>query len=405
MLLATGSSFDFMQFLQILCWILIPVFILASLLTIIMHYRKKKKEKAEMEDQEEKWLKATPELVGYTKGDGEFICFDHSPLIRDFKNKLTYNHARYTALRHDFDKLESRYQSLALYAIANFRNKKIPDMENNQEQMPRQMQVELDKLAAQLKAEKDELQAGLEQMNRSFKELEEENGSLQDQVSLQTASEGEQQSIFARWRDENKSLRDKVAEQQYLQDVLDEKKAQVDFLQNQLEQRIKSQHQGEQKRLQAEADLEEMKNVHLADIQKEEALKKELLLSQDEIDKLHTTICAKEEQLTEKQNQLSAKLEHLELLENGISETKEQVEQSNALLAEARETIARLEQDLNAEREKNRSLEQKSASEIQAMQKIFKEFSSLVSGEAEQSPVIALRPDYLERKDEEAVAQ
>ena len=42
MLLATGSTFDFMQFLQIISWILIPALVIAVSVTIFFHYRKKK---------------------------------------------------------------------------------------------------------------------------------------------------------------------------------------------------------------------------------------------------------------------------------------------------------------------------------------------------------------------------
>ena len=83
MLLATGSAFDFVKFIQILCWIILPVLFLAVLLTIFLHYRKKKIEKAEAGNGDEEFIDGSPELLGYTKGDGEYVFFDHSSLISE----------------------------------------------------------------------------------------------------------------------------------------------------------------------------------------------------------------------------------------------------------------------------------------------------------------------------------
>ncbi len=305
MFLATGASFDFMQFLQIISWILIPVLFLAIALTIFFHYRRKKLDEPVI-DPLQKLMLGSPELVGYTKGDGEFVCFDHSPLISEYKSQLTLSHARFTALHHDFEKLESRYRSMAGYAVAHFKNKNERLMKS-QEKLPRQLQEEIDQLGAQHKSEKEEMLAKLEQLNQAFKSLEEENKLLQDQLAIQNASGWEKDVIVERWKEENRSLRDKVAEHQYLQDVLDEKKTQADYLQYQLEQRIIRQHElvNEKSRLQEE--LAESRNQYKILTQLNNNLEKELLHQKEMVDKLQVELCAKEEQIAEQQLQMAAR--------------------------------------------------------------------------------------------------
>ena len=63
MLLATGSAFELVKFIQIFCWIVLPVSILAIILTIFFHYWKKRKENGKTAIEEEKFMKASPELV------------------------------------------------------------------------------------------------------------------------------------------------------------------------------------------------------------------------------------------------------------------------------------------------------------------------------------------------------
>ena len=227
-MLATGSSFDFVQFFQILCWIVIPAFLITALVTVYLHYKKRKKEIAI--DEEEKLLSASPELVGYTKGDGEFVCFDHSPLISEYKKRLSFNHARYSALRHDFEKLEEKYAGLASYAVINFSNKNSIDMEHPYEQMPQQMQEEIQRLSDRYSQEKEELLARLQQMNQAYTSLEEENESLSEQLKLQSAGAEEEHSILSKWKEENNQLKEKVAEQEYIREVFQEKKLQIEFL-------------------------------------------------------------------------------------------------------------------------------------------------------------------------------
>ena len=107
---------------------------------------------------EEEFLKASPELLGYTNGDGEYVFFDQSSVLAEYKKKLLYYHARYTALRHDFAKLELKYNALGTYATAKFMDPTISeDIEVAYRQIPKALQKEIDDINAQHNAEKQEL--------------------------------------------------------------------------------------------------------------------------------------------------------------------------------------------------------------------------------------------------------
>ena len=389
-MLATGSSFDFVHFFQILCWIVIPAFLITALVTIYLHYKKRKKEVAA--DEEEKLLSASPELVGYTKGDGEFVCFDHSPLISEYKNRLSYNHARYTALRHDFEKLEAKYADLASYAVINFSNKNSIDMEHPYEQMPQQMQEEIQQISDRYSQEKDELLARLQQMNQAYTSLEEENESLAEQLKLQSAGAEEEQSILNRWKEENNQLKEKVAEQEYIREVLQEKKLQIEFLQNQLEQRIKSNHLDDYQKKQLHAEINDLKNLHEEDVQKFEALAREFQQKKEETEKLQIMLTGKEEQLAERQEILASKLDHITWLENNDHELKEQNEKLNELVGGSNSIIAGLQEQLVNEQAKLQAAEQKYAAQRQTLQRLYNDISLIVEEDDGQSPVIALHP-------------
>jgi ABC-type Na+ efflux pump permease subunit len=404
MLLATGSAFDFVKFIQILCWIILPVLLLAVLLTVFLHFRKKKFEKAEAENEDEEFMNASPELLGYTKGDGEYVFFDHSSLISEYKKRLSYNHARYTALHHDFEKLETKYAMLASYATTELINKKNSNMENVQDSMPQNMETEINKMTEDYTAEKKELLTRLEQMRNSYQNLEHEHELLLERVHTGTMTEGERSRFIEHWKQEKMALKDKVAEQEYLKEVIEEKKAQIDFLQNQLEQRIKNNHQSESQRKQLLSDLEQVRNANENTLLQLNSLKNDLVQQQEETNKLQIVLNGKEEQFVERQQLLTSKLDHITWLENTLHEVKQQNEILNASVADSKDLVAVLQEQLTYEQQKSQAMEQKLSSNKQTLQRLYKDFSAIMGENDEQSPVIALRPDYISRENEEVEA-
>jgi chromosome segregation ATPase len=402
MLLVAVPAERLLQFIQVLCWIVLPVLFGTTLVTTILHYRRKKKEGEGIES-EENLLHASPELVGYTNGNGEYVLFDHSPLIREYKDRLSYHHARYTALQKDFTAIETKYTALASYTQNQFSISKKRIMETTTQPLPKHIEAEVNKLMEEHAAEKKELLAKLDQLNRSFQSLEQENKLLQEQVTLGAGTDDQKNSVIKRWKEENTSLRDKVAEHEYLKDVLEEKKAQISFLQEQVEQRVKSQHQADHQRQQAIDELEELKKESFETAKHVDSLKNELLLRQDHADKLSVVLCGKDEQLGEKQQLINARQDQIIYLENVLNETKEQNELLNAELADKKDLVTALQQQIKEEEARRESIELKLQSQKQLMRRLYKEFSACMEDENDRPPVIALRPEYSNKENGEMV--
>ncbi len=401
MLLASGPSFEFIKFIQVFCWIVLPVLLLAVLLTIYFHFRKKRSEGSSDENIDEKLAAASPEQMGFTRGDGEYVLFDHSALIGEYKNRLSYNHARYTALRRDFEKLELTNAGLARYATYQFLKNKKDDMGNNYEQMPQVLQEEISKITAAAKIEKEEMLAAMERISWSYKLLEEENQTLQDQLKIHTASGDEKNMVLVRWIEENASLKEKVAEQKYVHDVLTEKKAQIDFLQNQLEQRIKNSNQWENEYAKLATEMEESKLENSRQLQ---ILNEDLINKNEEVDKMQVLFCGLEEQLKEKDQVVTSKQDHTDRVETALQEAKEQQDKMKAALAISNERVSHLENQLLTEKQKNEESGQSLAVHKQLFQKLYKDLSTIMKDEVSQSPVINLRTDYIStEKDDMAV--
>jgi len=135
--------------------------------------------------------------------------------------------------------------------------------------------------------EKDRLTEQLRSLNEVQKKLEEENKQLLDQIQQKRFTEGtndqrveELQKQIAKLEEELRSSGSGSPDVNYLQDMLKERNLQIDFLQNQLDHRIKSFHQLEQQVY----DLQHSLNLHREEIKQRLEKEKEFnhLLQQKE---------------------------------------------------------------------------------------------------------------------------
>jgi chromosome segregation ATPase len=384
MFLAANPSFELVRFMQILVWIALPVLLTAVIITIYIDYRKKKSRDPMGEEAETDFILAAPEHFAHHRQDGDYVLFDHSGLIKEYKQRMFYNHARYTALRSDYIALQARYSMLGAGLDISKKTKNIY-MRNHQAQLLPAGTGTIDDLTAETKEMTDKL----EQLSRSYQRLEEENRFLQEQLSLPSANEEERDKILHRWKEDNKMLREKVAEQEYLEELLEEKKTQITFLQNQLETRIRSQYQAEQQRLQIKEEMERA-------VSETESLKEESRRQQEHADKLESILCEKEELLETKQQQLSSKLDHITYLENLLHEIKSQNERLAAELADNKDEVFRLQKELDLQCAKTENAEHKLFANRQLIQRLGKELSSSAS-EEQEPPVVTLRPSYMNK--------
>lgn len=259
-MLASGILLEFAQFLRIISWITFPVLFLAVIITIIFHYYRKKKRKNSEPFAEE----------------GVHLLFDHTGLIRQYHTKLSYNQARYAALKQDFEKLELKYAAL------NSNN------EIHMENTVNNLQTGIDMLSETHTLEKKELESCIEQLRN-------ENEALRTQVQLN-------------------------GEQQYLQDLLEVKNNQILFLQEQVEKQVKSFHVAERGRHDLENQVTYLTSVIKELTQQNEMLNASVGDSQDRIDRLNEELAHETDRVSQAENKLQANLQALKKIQRTLAD-------------------------------------------------------------------------------------
>ncbi len=325
MLSTSGSVTELLQFIiNVFAWIILPVFSIAGGLTIILHYREKKKRAKDLPDPVEMNFLLQAEKSIHKTNQGEYIIFDHSNLVREYKRRLAYSHARCFVLQQDLSKLRSKYHIPVQNAGPLLSNLKKENME-----IP---EVKMETTAPTLSNEEKELMTRLEE--------------------------------------ENLALKKKIAEQDWLQELVNEKRSEVEFLQNQLEQRIRNQHNTVQETEAVKARLMELENC---------IMDREKKLSEN------NEIIALDRQ------ELQSKTDQVIWLENEWKQVKEQNEFLHATAADRRDEVETLQEKLLAAGEKLETMDQRLTANKQLLRRFYRELSNYIDQETEQTPVIELQ--------------
>lgn len=301
------SLYEFQQFLQIVLWIAVPATILAIGLTIFLHYRRKRRphglEIAFQEDTAsgEKALKHTnsdtllqiqetarPEAT-QPEALPDWLASanpDNTSLLKKYEQEVRRYRENYAILEQDFRELEGKYTDL--------RNKAYhPDKETDTT------------LVAQLQ--------------QDIKGYKEKIGQLQQQQ----------------------------AEQKCLPDMLEEKKSQIEYLQHQLELRIKNYHLPEQQTGESALQLQQ----------------------------LHITVKESDEQVKK--------------LTRELQEQRQQNAGLQTALAAQEDALRTLRENLQIERQKATALESNLENKSQLLTKIYGELALSLEHRAQEEPVQA----------------
>lgn len=374
---------EFSQFLQIMLWIIVPVVSLVAGGTIIMHYRKKKKAEEFSEEEIQSEVENAAESFCYKTADGTLVFLDHSRLLKELRKKLFYSNAKLTALQHDFRKLKS-----GLYEDGP-EHKFITNKKNGMENLNYAADNSLNAIT-----EKEGLADQLIELKRSYTSLEAENISLLEQIGMQATNGIGSDTIANRLKDENQILKTQLAEQEYHKDLLEEKKTQIEFLQTQIDLRVKKYHESEQERIANKTELQLLSNNLAAVLEETESLKNEIKQKQDDIEVLLLTISEKEIELNETKQSLHDKQTQIVYIENVLQELRHQNEMLNAAAADSEERNKFLQEQFQTEEAKSKMLEQKLMINRKLLERLHNEFSVCLKEDNEASPVIPLRPDY-----------
>ena len=229
LLLSDASSIVVLKFLQIFLWISIPAFLIGMLITTLTHYSNKRKKQKESKQ---------PFIF---EDDASYAGYDEVSLMplalqandqetKKIMNYLSFSTARYIAMQKDFKFLTEKYQQLQAdksYINQNLETKNNNTMETihtDLQQIPGQ-QIDLIR-QQQHEIEKRELLAELDQLTVSYENLEKDNNSLREQLNVYCENGTGFTSMIQKWEEEKAELKRRISEQEYLKDVLDEKKQQ-----------------------------------------------------------------------------------------------------------------------------------------------------------------------------------
>lgn len=398
MLLAAGGLTDFLKFLQIFCWITIPIFLSAIFITTLFHYRKKGKKKPNSpEIDAEQLLSGNLELSP--------VPADHAlgaslAQIKQFRKKLISSNARYSALKKDIKSLEEKYNKLILSKINNETETfKQLNMENTNTGNQQDMQNQVDQFNDTITQGRDDLMGHVHILTNSNQKLEEENRILREHIQVYTSTDGNPEKMIRKFQDEKDELKKRLSSLEYLEDIVEEKMLQIKFLQQQLDARIKMHHEAENKFSDLSGAVCDMKSRSDEAAAMVNELRTEMEKKQGIENELRNTLEARSSEHEQLRNELTTKTEHLVYLESIVNELRSQNEELNALKADKEDIINNITAQLREFEDRNRRLTDRLSHNHQLIHRLQKEIALVVESESEyidapapSSPVIVMSP-------------
>jgi chromosome segregation ATPase len=317
------------------------------------------------------------------------LSLQGGPETKKIMNYLSFSNARYIAIQKDFKVLTEKYQQLQGNIYQNSETKKYETMDTIQTDLQQISYQQIDSIKQQHEIEKRELLAELDQLTASFENLEKDNNSLRDQLNVYCESGTGFTSMIQKWEEEKSELKRKISEQEYLKDVLDEKKQQIVFLQQQLEQRIKNHHLVEQ----------QFRDLGLKFMEANEKLE----IKEQSGKEFQAAVHDKEQEIILLKEVLQSATANAAQLEATIKELQDQNLKFSFELEEKNKLISDLQTQLAEANEVKIKLEER----LERSQTFFKGFhrklSDILQEEIPESPVIVMKPVYKQENIEEQI--
>lgn len=437
MTLLLVSLYEFKQFLQIVLWIAVPLTVVAVGMTIYLHYRRRKKlpddhvsnpldtstwklamaGSSEPTDPIPPAPQVLPDWLASSNPENTTLLKKYEAEVRKYRED-------YAILKEDYKELEYKYEDLRNKAYNGKRHDDANDKPlTDQERDKLQQQVRDAELAVvNAKAEIEKLQTCFSQQveemgSQHRQEKEQLAGDLtalrtaHEQLQLQfaalaqspAASENDTEKpiivtaegnavdlqritvleeLLAKAVEENNQLKNRVNEGEYLQDLASEKKLQVEFLQQQLDQRIKTFHQLERKADEAATHLREMKDKSDKFEYRIHVLSEELAEKQQEAARIHeeatewqaTALISQQEQQLQQQK-IEEKTLQVNQLESSLRDMQEEHETLRTDIDARQQTMDALKDDLQKEQQKAKELESKLELSSNLLVRIYSELA------------------------------
>jgi hypothetical protein len=386
LLLFDASLIVFFKFLQVFLWISIPALLIGMLLTTLMHYRDKRKKQKSLGEP------FIFESDGSSAADVSLIPLDlflhgDKEETRRIKNYLSHSNARYIAIQKDFKVLTEKYQQLQVKSYQNFETKKNKSMETIHRDLQQIPYEQIVSTHQEYEIEKKELLAELDQLTISFENLEKDNISLREQLNVYCDNGTGFTSMIQKWDEEKAELKKRISEQEYLKDVLEEKKQQIVFLQQQIEQRIKNHHLEEQQ-------FREL-GIKLMDANEK------LEIKEQSIKEFQATVHDKEQEIIFLKEVVQSATVNAVQMETTIKELQEQNSRSSFELDKKNDLINELQAQLAEINEAKIKFEERLERSQTFIKGFHRKLSDILQEEIPESPVIVMKPVFKEENKEQ----
>jgi chromosome segregation ATPase len=259
--------------------------------------------------------------------------------------------------------------------------------QSESEELQRYFAKQVDELGSQYKNEKNELAVQVQQLQMTLQQLKEENAALQQKAQANSEHKHgnyeqqikEMQSLLNKAEEEKTALKNKITDQTYLQDVLQEKKLQIEFLQNQLEQRIKTFREIEKEAADKTIQVQQTQTQKDNFEREMHALREELQQQREEVSAWQQAVERSREENRQHQDNLRSKTGHIENLERNLHEVQQQQAVLQLVLDDKQNMITSLQESLNREQAKTKDLEGKLITNNQLLSKIYGDLSKSLS--------------------------
>jgi len=379
----------FLQFLQILLWIAIPAIIIGMTITTLVHYRNKKRNGKKEEDQLIVENHAT-QYAGYDDfsllPQGVYLPGSQDE-VKGIIHNLFHSKARYMAIQKDYEILNRKYERLHVNIQQYSNTNKNKTMETIQTHMQPALHEQIESIKHQHEMEKKELYDELTQLTQAYENLEKDNNSLREQLVAYSSDDNKTTAVIQKWEAEKAELKKRISEQEYLRDVLEEKKLQIGFLQQQLEQRIKNHHLVEQQFRELGIKFMEVKE--------------ELEIKQQSEKEFQSGINEKEQEIIKLKEKIQSTADQAAQLEASLKTTLEQNENFTLVVESNSKLIGSLNEQLAVSNEIKKELERKLEKNTALLKGFHKKLSDVFEEEIAESPVITLKPVYSQENTEQ----
>lgn len=401
----------FKEYVGILLFICLPVILLSAGLAIWLHYRQKKRSAA-FNENGTTGAETSPDLFitsAETVALSPLATEDKVGLIKECRKQLSKSHAKYLALKQDFSATRKTITDSENELPENFvhmesLNEKIAAYEK--QIMDLQNKLEVLETVIPVQDETHFLRQALREKDNEIIQLKEQL----TQSGNNSQVEGKEEDIFAlnndhntneyirrieRLQEEKAESDRKLNEQDYLKDAYSQNKLQVEFLQNQLEQRIKNYNQAEHKIKELTASLQELSAQSTRSEGKILFLNQQMESKHHELEKVQLTSDQKDAEMHRVKEELQTKNSQVAHLENLLAELKEQNSVLNISFGESQGAITTLKEQLAGEQQHIHQLEDKLLKNRQLLERIYRDLeSSVVHNEHTDFQQALVKPMY-----------